>query len=73
MYREVWWVVGVQLLFLVRPCLQLQSVPSTDLLLQDRVDQSVLFDHGYAVELVTDNVDGIHRAAATRDVTNVKH
>jgi hypothetical protein len=47
-------------------------VPLLELVSEDRVDESVLLDNGKALELFRDDVESVHRAAASTDVLDLK-
>jgi hypothetical protein len=52
--------------------LHLHAVPLLELVSEDRVDESVLLDDGQALELLRDDVEGVHRAAASADVLDLE-
>jgi len=52
--------------------LHLHTVPLLELVSENRVDESVLLDDGQALELLRDDVESVHRAAASADVLDLK-
>jgi hypothetical protein len=50
----------------------LDAVPLLELVSEDRVDESVLLDDGQALELLRDDVESVHRAAASADVLDLQ-
>jgi len=51
--------------------LHLHAMPLLELVSENRVDESVLLDDGQALELLRDNVESVHRAAASADVLDL--
>lgn len=64
--------MGPELSALGGPGLELETVPLGNLLLQNLVDQPVLFDHRDALELGAFHGDGEHRAAAAQNVSHLQ-
>jgi hypothetical protein len=52
--------------------LHLHAVPLLELISEDRVDESVLLDDGQALELLRNDVERVHRAAASADVLDLE-
>ena len=53
--------------------LHLHAMPLLELISENRVDESVLLDNGQALELLRDDVESVHRAAASADVLDLKN
>lgn len=51
---------------------QLHAMPALDLVLQYLIDQLVLLDDGQALEFATFDVEGVHGAATTADILNLR-
>jgi len=53
--------------------LELNTMPASNLLFEDLVNQLMLLDDAETFELRRHNVEAVHRAAAAGDILNLSH